>query len=135
MNKGGIFYGISVIIGGAGVLLGAILGFFSNNFFVALQTWVSAAILTLVFVFFANVLDSLDKISNQISSLKEDKAPPHGEPAHTESPMSGSAPVAPIFQDPGHVKKHAGTNEWACPQCGKINQNYVGTCGCGSQKP
>ena len=26
-------------------------------------------------------------------------------------------------------------NEWKCPKCGKINQNYVGTCGCGEGKP
>lgn len=26
-------------------------------------------------------------------------------------------------------------NEWKCPTCGKINQNYVGTCGCGQSKP
>lgn len=25
--------------------------------------------------------------------------------------------------------------EWKCPKCGKINQNYVGTCGCGEVKP
>ena len=25
--------------------------------------------------------------------------------------------------------------EWKCPSCGKINQNYVGTCGCGAAKP
>lgn len=26
-------------------------------------------------------------------------------------------------------------NEWLCPKCGKINANYVGTCGCGEVKP
>lgn len=26
-------------------------------------------------------------------------------------------------------------NEWKCPKCGRINQNYVGTCGCGTRKP
>jgi len=26
-------------------------------------------------------------------------------------------------------------HEWKCPSCGKINQNYVGTCGCGERKP
>lgn len=25
--------------------------------------------------------------------------------------------------------------EWQFPNCGKVNQNYVGTCGCGTQKP
>lgn len=27
------------------------------------------------------------------------------------------------------------TNTWVCPNCGKVNQNYVGTCGCGTRKP
>lgn len=26
-------------------------------------------------------------------------------------------------------------NSWKCSKCGKINQNYVGTCGCGEVKP
>lgn len=38
------------------------------------------------------------------------------------------------------VKEVAGeriptANEWKCPKCGRINQNYVGTCGCGEVKP
>lgn len=28
----------------------------------------------------------------------------------------------------------AGPNEWKCSKCGVINQNYVGTCGCGHTK-
>lgn len=26
------------------------------------------------------------------------------------------------------------SNEWRCPECGKINPNYVGTCSCGHSK-
>ncbi len=26
-------------------------------------------------------------------------------------------------------------NSWICPDCGKINYNYVGTCGCGHSRP
>lgn len=39
------------------------------------------------------------------------------------------------------VKNHinrsqeAEDDEWKCPDCGKINKNYVGTCGCGRRKP
>lgn len=29
----------------------------------------------------------------------------------------------------------AGANEWMCPHCGAVNQNYVGTCGCGARRP
>ena len=28
----------------------------------------------------------------------------------------------------------AGPNEWKCKNCGRINQDYVGTCGCGQHK-
>lgn len=30
--------------------------------------------------------------------------------------------------------KIAGANEWKCSKCGAVNQNYVGTCGCGQVK-
>ena len=36
---------------------------------------------------------------------------------------------------PAEPEKLPGENEWKCPSCGKINQNYVGTCGCGERKP
>jgi len=26
-------------------------------------------------------------------------------------------------------------DEWSCPQCGKVNQEYVGICACGARKP
>lgn len=26
-------------------------------------------------------------------------------------------------------------NEWKCPKCRAVNQNYIGTCGCGEIKP
>ena len=27
------------------------------------------------------------------------------------------------------------SNKWRCPSCGRLNANYVGTCGCGTSKP
>ena len=29
----------------------------------------------------------------------------------------------------------ASSTQWKCPACGKNNENYVGTCGCGEEKP
>ena len=26
-------------------------------------------------------------------------------------------------------------DEWSCPECGKVNQEYVGICACGARKP
>ncbi len=39
-------------------------------------------------------------------------------------------PAAVIADD-----REPGSNEWKCPKCGTIHQNYVGTCGCGETKP
>ncbi len=33
------------------------------------------------------------------------------------------------------LQTEVGYNEWKCPNCGRVNQNYVGTCGCGTKKP
>lgn len=47
--------------------------------------------------------------------------------------------VAPTAaQVSGNINNNSATpssNEWKCPNCGRINQNYTGTCGCGQQKP
>ena len=29
----------------------------------------------------------------------------------------------------------AANDEWVCKNCGKVNKNYVGSCGCGEVKP
>ena len=33
------------------------------------------------------------------------------------------------------AKATVNSNEWKCPNCGTIHQNYIGTCGCGERKP
>lgn len=45
-----------------------------------------------------------------------------------------------ILTEPQEIRRNTsgrilGTNEWMCPKCGKIHQNYVGSCGCGGEKP
>lgn len=41
------------------------------------------------------------------------------------SPTNQSTPV--------HQSKP--NDNWYCPRCGKLNQGYVGSCGCGATKP
>ena len=48
-----------------------------------------------------------------------------------DRPVSTSDP----FFELNHTSRDVAANEWKCPKCGVINQNYVGTCGCGAQKP
>lgn len=43
--------------------------------------------------------------------------------------------TSPIFKDSNTPIVKPSGDEWKCPKCGKINQKYVGTCGCGQLKP
>ena len=53
------------------------------------------------------------------------------EPVEEKAP----APEEEKVEKPAEPEIEPGENEWKCPECGKINQNYVGTCGCGAAKP
>lgn len=46
-------------------------------------------------------------------------------------PTTGESSVQPVVLTDN---RKPGINEWKCPNCGKINANYVGTCGCGTAK-
>lgn len=35
---------------------------------------------------------------------------------------------------PQQQESYASANQWKCKQCGKVNENYVGTCACGNTK-
>jgi len=42
-----------------------------------------------------------------------------------------------LFKDMDNSRAPKGQvakGEWTCPTCGRVNQNYVGTCGCGTTK-
>ena len=55
---------------------------------------------------------------------EEEPAPVIEEPKEEEKPKKPEIP-----------EREPEEYEWKCPNCGKINQNYVGTCGCGAAKP
>ena len=57
------------------------------------------------------------------------KPEPEEEPVIVEEPKE----VKPA--KPAEPEREPEAHEWKCPNCGKINQNYVGTCGCGEPKP
>ena len=43
--------------------------------------------------------------------------------------------TSPFFNNSNTPNSTVSAGEWKCPKCGKINQNYIGTCGCGEVKP
>ena len=43
--------------------------------------------------------------------------------------------ISPPNQTTPNTRASFYNGTWTCPKCGKVHQNYVGTCGCGEQKP
>lgn len=150
---------ISVIIGIFGVIFGIILGatckintseWYSSaryvfNVGLMFETWIAFDLIVLLFNWCASVLGRLENIEKAICGDKaEDTSSSYKslfnaatEKMKTinsnisnseEGTVDKSMPTAPA---PTHVSD----NEWKCPNCGKVNQNYTGTCGCGQQKP
>lgn len=69
-----------------------------------------------------------------------EKNTPHNEDANpTSTPKytsnNNQAVNTPNVGNTQPSERVAGDNEWKCPNCGRVNQNYVGTCGCGERRP
>lgn len=87
---------------------------------------------------------NIDSNNTSISSFKNENnngssqayGSINAETTETPKPVFKNINTESI-ETPKPVKKERvpSENEWKCPKCGKINQNYVGTCGCGEMKP
>lgn len=124
-----------------GIIFGIILGFacevnvetkwynsadYVFNVGLMFETWMFFDLIALFFSWLASVLEKLENIEKSIcgesNALETDKS-------LNNYIQNG---VNSIYSK---LKKEPSENEWKCPKCGKINQNYVGTCGCGEVKP
>ena len=92
-----------------------------------LETWIFFDLLGIFFSWLASVLQKLENIERSICG--------------TTNTYSGTSNSSFTFtgnnSNYSHVntpQQQAGAGEWKCPSCGRINQNYVGTCGCGQVK-
>ena len=117
--------GIIIAIGGIifGIVLGAVCQYdysswasspkYTFNVGLMIQTWIIAFIISLGFWGISAILVRLEAIEEKLSGINELEK--------VEIPLYGS-------------KTNPKGDEWVCPKCGKINQSYVGTCGCGEKK-
>lgn len=64
-----------------------------------------------------------------VAALPNHKTVPN-KTSNVEQSSSASPASAFLNQTPIVPK-----DSWKCPQCGRYNANYVGTCGCGTTKP
>ena len=78
--------------------------------------------------------DSLSPYSNTSNETSPYRIAPSA-PVNAAASANAAPIAAPTQSAPVRPQRAAGANEWQCPSCGRVNQNYVGTCGCGTVKP
>lgn len=150
---------ISVIIGIFGVIFGIVLGAtckintsewynsarYVFNVGLMFETWIVFDLIVLLFNWCAAVLGKLENIEKAICGDKTDSNNSSYKSIFTaatekiktingtNADTNGGIVDNPTPSAPKPL--HISDNEWKCPNCGKVNQNYTGTCGCGQQKP
>lgn len=88
---------------------------------------VSVAVSYSVFVVLfsiSEILQNQERISSRIYSLESS--------ADKQNEKLTALGCSSLFRD---VQGSEERKSWICPKCGKRNNNYVGTCGCGARKP
>ena len=119
-----------------GIIFGIVLGFACKvdvsddwwienlkfNVGLMIETWMFFDLLALFFGWLGSVLEKLENIERTICD-------------ENHNGMNINAIHTAINNFQSKMKKEPSENEWKCPKCGSINQNYVGTCGCGEVKP
>ncbi len=129
--------GLLVLVG---VIFGIVLGFacqvnvetkwynsakYAFNVGLMFETWMVFDLLALFFGWLASVLEKLENIERSICA--------ENSTINTTKPLNDYIQTA-VNGIHSKLEKEPAENEWKCPKCGSINQNYVGTCGCGEEK-
>lgn len=97
--------------------------------------------LMLMVLLVKNVIDIRNKFYNNTGTdFKTEVSFDTPQSKATTPSWFGTVPTNSTPESPKPVQSQTpvakpSVNEWQCPKCGKIHQNYVGTCGCGEQKP
>lgn len=139
---------VTALIPFIGVIFGIVLGFackintsdwyssakYVFNTGLMFETWLFFDLLALFFGWLASVLEKLENIERSIcgennSDINKDTM----SDKYFQSAMNNIHTAVNNIQS--KLKNEPSENEWKCPECGKINQNYVSTCSCGYVKP
>lgn len=123
-----VITGIIAVLGFiGGIVLGNTVKVYDFNTWLMIESWIATTILCLIFYGIASALEYLEELGageNNSSNIST-----------SYNAYNDRLSAQPIFRDEKPISKTLTENEWKCPKCGKINQNYVGTCGCGTNKP
>ncbi len=141
-NIGKNLKGIASIVGVIGMLICAIgvIVFFSEigegfeaAFYNALAFIISGAVILISswpLYAFGDITENVDKMRRKICG-DDELYDIGGGATYTKEYTQDKAISAPYVN---RTATATGTNEWKCSQCGRVNPNYVGTCGCGNSK-
>lgn len=94
------------------------------NFTAMLAGFISIAIICIFIFGIAFALEYLEDIKSQLSTTGTNN--PNTTPIFKNINEPAQNPIKKVAQPE--------SDEWKCPSCGRINKNYVGTCGCGQRK-
>lgn len=130
---------VAVLLPLIGIIFGIVLGFacevhvsgswssakYAFNVGLMFETWMFFDLLALFFGWLGSVLEKLENIEHSICG--------ENSTINTKKPLNDYIQTA-VNGIHSKIEKEPTENEWKCPKCGSINQNYVGTCGCGQVK-
>ncbi len=130
--RSNIFKGLTIVILILGLIGGIVLGFqipsvnyntlsSEFNFGLMIGSWIGTAILSFIFYGVYSILLYLEQLGAGDENIT----------VNTSSYQN----VNDNNSKNNKSEEKADSSSWKCPICGKVNQNYVGTCGCGTTKP
>lgn len=146
--NGKFFKTVAVFITLLGIVLGIVLGFacqinisnwyssakYTFNTGLMFETWIVADLIALFFTWMGAVLEKLEKIEVKLCGKIESNSQSEFKD-NIMGTVNSTVDKIKSFSTASTENSVPTGNEWKCPNCGAINQNYTGTCGCGQQKP
>lgn len=115
----------------------AMYGFAILLFFgIAVVGVIAAYISSMLLYGFGELISNSKKLVEIGKEVNSNKTSANISAEQQATPVSYNTTLfQPQTTESEEEKREPNNNEWKCPKCGKINQNYVGTCGCGETKP
>lgn len=115
------------------LLLVAILGLYPFLYAtLSKQTWAYIAAAALIAPFFICLIINL-VIDSKVKKLDREYLP--DIQVRSVTGRSPEERLHDVSLPKDSTDREPEADEWKCSKCGRINKNYIGTCGCGTNKP